>query len=330
MPIRAIASFLLCCFALASAAEDKPLKIALICAGSTSDGGWNQLAKDGLMALKKQLGAEVSVIEKVAQDKAGDEMRDYLADGTDLIIAHGYEFLNPAAEVAKNDTKAHIAVSGADAAKPGIVAIDFDVSQASYQIGMLAASLSKSGKLGFIGGAPIPSVKACYRGFVAGARSVNPKVSVVEAYTAWDQPEKSKAQAEAFIQQGIDAIYPDVDAASRGVFEAIRERNAKQDKNGPVWVFGCVGDQNANDLCAAYTPASAVIKLDHAFLRIAQSVKDGTFTRGALEREDLAKGTCVTVLNPTLIGGVLTTELQAAVEAAGTKLAAGEIVIPAQ
>lgn len=318
-----------CLLILALAAHaGEALKIGLICSGSVTDGGWNQLAKEAIDQVKIRLGAQVSVIQKVTADKAGDELRDYAGDGYQLVIAHGYEFLNPAAEVAKTITATKFAVSGADVAKPGIVTLDFDVSQASYQLGIIAGRLTKTGKLGFVGGSPIPSVKACYRGFLAGARSVRPEVTVAEAYTSWDEPVKSKAQAEAFFKQGIDLVYHDVDAASRGVFEAVKEHNAK-DPAAPVYVFGCVANQNANPICAEFTLASAVIKLDEAFFRLAVAVRDGTFKAG-IERENIALGTCVAVLNPKLIGALLTPAIQAEVEAAGKQLAAGTLVIPGE
>lgn len=303
----------------------EPLRIGLLCTGSVTDGGWNQLAKDGIERVKQDLKAEVVILQKVAQDRAGDELRAFAADGFDLVIAHGYEYLVPAAEVAAT-TPMKIAVSGADVAKPGIATLDFDVSQASYQLGVIAGKLTKSGKLGFIGGAPFPSVKACYRGFLAGAKSVRADVTVAEAYTSWDEPVKSKQQAEAFFAQGIDLVYPNVDAASRGVFEAVKERNAK-DPVKPVYVFGCVADHNANPICPQYTLASAVIRLDATFRAVAESVTAKTFTAGVV-REDLARGTCVAVLNPTLTDGVLTAELQELVARAGRDLIAGTITIP--
>jgi len=305
----------------------EPLKIGLICSGSVTDGGWNQLAKEAIEQVKKDFKAEVSILQKVTQDKAGDELRAYAADGYDLVIAHGYEFLTPAAEVAAG-TKMKIAVSGADVARPGIVTLDFDVSQASYQLGVIAGTLTKSGKLGFVGGAPIPSVKACYRGFVAGAKSVRADVTIAEAYTSWDEPVKSKQQTEAFFAQGIDLVYHVVDAASRGVFEAVKERNAK-DPTKPVYVFGCVADQNANSVCPDHILASAVIRLDATFRAVVASVTAKTFAPGVV-RENLARGTCIAVLNPRLIGGVLTAEIQALVEKAGKDLIAGAITIPAE
>lgn len=317
---------LLACLLLAAAASAAEVKIALLCTGSTNDGGWNQLAREGAEKLKAEIGATVTVQQRVTADTAATSIKDFAGDGYQLIIAHGYEFLNPAAASAGAVGATRIAVSGADVAKPGIVSIDFDVSQASYQLGILAGRLTRSGKLGFIGGGPFPSVKACYRGFLAGARSVRPDASVAEAYTSWDDVAKNKAQAEAFISQGIDQIYPDVDAAARGIYEAVKERNAAHPE-APVWTYGCVGDANANPAAAAYTVASAVIRLDNAFRHVATMVRDGAWKEGVV-KEDLASGTCVAVLNPALVGKALGDNLVREVEAAGKALIAGSVKIP--
>lgn len=325
--MRALIALALAALAFTAAEEQRPpLKVALIATGSVTDGGWNQLAKEALDRVAKDLPAEVRVIQKVAQDKALAEMADFAADGFDLVIAHGYEYLNPATEAAKAGGRTRFAVSGADVERPGIVTVDFDVSHASYQVGIMAARLSRTGKVGFIGGAPIPSVKACWRGFLAGARSVKADIEAVETYTSWDQPQQSKAQSEALLARGIDVIYHDVDAASRGVFEAIAEHNKA---GGRSFVFGCVADQNANPICPDFIPASAVIRLDDTFLALARSVRDGTFAPGVV-RESIARGTCVIALNPRLVGTVITAELQAEVAAAGKRLAEGAIAIPAE
>jgi basic membrane protein A and related proteins len=329
MTIRSLFLLALVFVTMVSVTAAEPLKIALICSGSVTDGGWNQLAKEAIEQVKKDLKAEVSILQKVTQDKVGDELRAYAADGYDLVIAHGYEFLTPAAEVAAGTkAKMKIAVSGADVARPNIVTIDFDVSQASYQLGVIAGTMTKSGKLGFVGGSPIPSVKACYRGFLAGAKAVRADVTVAEAYTSWDEPVKSKSQTEAFFAQGIDLVYHDVDAASRGVFEAVKERNSKN-LTAPVYVFGCVADQNANAICPDYILASAVIRLDKSFRMVADSVTANLFSAGVI-RENLVRGTCVAVLNPKLVGGVLTKDIQSLVEKAGKDLLSGAIVVPAE
>jgi basic membrane protein A len=284
-----------------SAADAPGMKIGLLLTGSATDGGWNQLAKDGLDHIKDRFHAEVSLIQKVSGDKAGDVMRDMAADKCDLIIAHGYEFMNPATEVAKGSA-CKIAVSGADEARPGIATVDFDLSQASYLMGIAAARVSHSGKLGFIGGGKFPSVLACYRGFLAGAKSVRADATVTEAYTSWDQPALSKSQAEAFFGQGIDVIFHDVDSASRGIFEAVQEHNAVKDA-AKVWAVG-------------------------SFEKLATAVKEGTFAAG-VRTENLASGTCVAVLNPALVGKDVPATVVDEIKAAEAKLIAGTITIPA-
>ncbi len=328
--LAAVLPVLLACLGASARGADGQFKVGLILAGSATDGGWNQLAAETKGALERELHAKVSVLQKVTPDKAGDEMRGFAGDGYNLVIGHGYEFLNPAAEIAAGGGATRFAVSGADAAKDGLATLDFDLSGASYQIGVLAARLSASHKLGFIGGSPIPSVKACYRGFLAGARSVTPGISVAETYTSWDQPEQSKAQAEALLAQGVDGIYHDVDAASRGIFEAIKEHDGGLKAGAaPAYVYGSVADQNGNAVCPSDTPASAVIKLDVAFLALARSVQAGTFAAG-VHHEDLKSGTCVLALNPALVSAhTISAEVVAEVDEAGKRLAAGSLTIPA-
>ena len=305
-----------------AAAIKGPLRIAFICSGSVTDGGWNQEGKDAILVVKKTLHAHVSILEHISPVRAVNVMRSYAMRGYNLIIGHGYEFLIPAAQVAAIGGKTKFAVSGADTTKPGVLTLNFDLAQPSYQLGILAAMLSKTGKIGFIGGEAIPSVVACYRGFTAGAKSVNRTIKVAAAYTSWDQPALSKSQAQAFIQQGIDVIYQNVDAASRGVFEAVAQAN--KSGRGPVYVFGSNSNQNNNPTCSAYTPASAVIRLDRAFLRVAVQVKDGTFKSGVAP-ENLQNGVCIVVLNPKLIGSVITPAMQKAVARARQELLTGKV-----
>jgi basic membrane lipoprotein Med (substrate-binding protein (PBP1-ABC) superfamily) len=311
--------------ASAFADSPAPLKIAVLSSGSKSDGGWNQLAAESLKKAEKELGAKGVFMEKVNGDKAADLMHDFAAKGYDLVIGHGFEFLTPAAEVSKTENKTKFAVDGADTADGNIASLNFDLAQSCYQLGIIAGSVTKTGKLGFIGGEKIPALISCYKGFLAGAKSVRPDVQVAEAYTSWDKPEDSKAQAETYIHQGVDVILQNVDAASRGVFEAVKEHN-DQNANSPVYTFGANSDQNDNKVCPDYTLGSAVIKLDIAFEAVAKSVQDGTFKPGVVA-ENLANGVCVTVINPKLAGKLITAEIQAAVDNAGRKITAGQLKI---
>lgn len=310
------------------------VKVGLLVTGSTLDGGWNQLAKDSLEKVALTEGVEVRVRQQVKPDGAADAMRQFDSEGYLLVIAHGFEYQNVAKELtdpAKGaGLKTKIAVSGGDADVPGFKVLEYDLAGASYQLGIIAAKVSKAGKLGFIGGSKIPTVVVMLNGFKAGAKSVNPQVSVVDAWPGWDEPSNSKREAEAFIAQGVDVIMQNVDAASRGVFEAVKEHNqykAAKAPIAPVYTFGANSDQNGNAVCGDWTLASAVIKMDVAFGRVIKEVKAGTF-KGGHVTEDLASGVSVVVMNPKLVETVIDQATVKLVEDAGKKLASGELKVP--
>jgi basic membrane protein A len=312
--------------------QTEAIKVGLLVTGSTSDGGWNQLAADSLKRLEATQSIDPLVRQQVSKDAAADAIRQFDSRGYAVVFAHGYEYLDVVKELTNPENAGHvsvkIAVSGGDANDPHFASLFYDLSQASYQLGILAAKVSKTGKLGFVGGAPFPTVTAMKRGFEAGAKSVNPQATVAEQYTGWDDPSKAKRQVEAFIQQGCDVIMQNVDAASSGVFEAVKEHNARTDaQNGRVYTFGANSDQNDNAIASDYTLASAVIRMDKAFGKVVDQVKQGQF-KGGLVKEDLASGVCVAVVNPKLVGTVITPEMQKLLDESAKKIAAGQITIP--
>ena len=233
-----------------STPSSSALKVGLLETGSTSDHGWNQLAADAIakVASAQTSGTlETQVLDHTPAEKAADAIRQLQSKGFSLVIAHGFEYLNAAKELTDPASPGHvnvkIAVSGGDVDSPNFQSLDYDLAPASYQLGIIAAKVSKTGKLGFIGGDKIPTVTVMAAGFEAGAKSVNPNAVVNTAYDdgKWDDPALAKTKAEAMIAQGVDVIMQNVDAASSGIFEAVKERNATRadDANKPtVYTFG--------------------------------------------------------------------------------------------
>ena len=78
--------------------------------------------------------------------------------------------------------------------------------------------------------------------FEGGVKSVNPDAEVRRAYVGdWENIGKAKELALAQIQEGIDFIFHNADAAGRGVFDAV-ETSQAQGKF--VWTFGSNRDQS--------------------------------------------------------------------------------------
>src|SRR5207247_2624737 len=93
--------------------------------------------------------AEISPREQVADAQASDAIRQFDAKGCSVIIAHGHEFQQAAIDLTKDKAvKATIIVSGGDSDNPNFQSLAYDLSGASYQLGVIAGRVSKTGKLG--------------------------------------------------------------------------------------------------------------------------------------------------------------------------------------
>jgi basic membrane protein A len=82
-----------------------------------------------------------------------------------------------------------------------------------YIQGIIAAKMSKSGVLGYIGSFPIPEVISGINATILGAQTINPniKVKIIWANT-WFDPGKEADAAKALLDQGADVIMQHTDS----------------------------------------------------------------------------------------------------------------------
>lgn len=103
------------------------------------------------------------------------------------------------------------------------------IDEAQYLAGIVAAHVSKTGKLGFIGAKPIPQVLRNINSFTLGARSIKPTITTQVVFTGdWSLPVKEAEAANSMADQGIDVITCHVDspkviiqtAEKRGIYSS--------------------------------------------------------------------------------------------------------------
>jgi basic membrane lipoprotein Med (substrate-binding protein (PBP1-ABC) superfamily) len=273
-----------------SSATDNAMKVALLTPGPISDQSWNAGAYQGLLRIRDTLGAQVSHIQTKTPAEFEDNFRQYGAQGFTIVFGHGYEYQDAAKRVAPEFPKTIYVTTSGTTAGPNVAGIAFGFADASYLAGMLAASVTKTNKLGVIGGSEFPPVVESFKAFEAGARSVNPSITVLTSYIGnWDDAGAGKEQALAQLSRGVDVIFQNADAAGLGIFQAAREKNA--------YVIGSNSNQNA--VAPSVTLGSVVIDLPLAFLTIAKEVKAGTFKPGVIELGEESRVVTL-VLNPEL------------------------------
>ncbi len=160
--------------------------------------------------------------ENVANADYERVMRQYAEKGNTFIVGESFAVEAAARKVAKDYPKVSFLMgSSGKPQEPNFAVFDNYIQEPAYLTGMLAGGMSKSGKIGMVGGYSIPEVNRLMNAFMAGAREVNPKAEFMLTFiNSWFDPPKAKEAAFAMIDKGADVMY----AERFGVSDAAKER----------------------------------------------------------------------------------------------------------
>jgi basic membrane lipoprotein Med (substrate-binding protein (PBP1-ABC) superfamily) len=300
-----------------AAAPAKAFKVGLLTPGSINDGGWNAIAWEGLQRIKNELGAEVSHQETKTPAEIEEGFRAYGAKDFDLAFGHGFEFQDAAKKAGAQYSKTIFVTTSGNTIAPNVAPMRFELEQATYLLGVIAARESKTGKAGLVGGIKLPSIDSTFVAFKAGAHSVNPNFEVRETYIGnFDDLGAAKLATLSLINAGCDYILHQANEAGRGVFQACQERHVR-----------CFGsNKNQNDLAPDVIVASAVLDVPAAFVQTAQKVKDGTF-KAEIQRFGFNEGIVSLAWNDKL-KSTLKPETVAEVERLEQQVRSGALNVP--
>jgi basic membrane lipoprotein Med (substrate-binding protein (PBP1-ABC) superfamily) len=276
--------------ATTTAPAEKPFRVGLLTPGSINDGGWNAIAYEGLQRCKNELGAEISHQETKTPAEMVEGFRAYGSKGFDVAFGHGFEYQDPAKTAAAEFPKTVFITTSGTTLAPNISPMRFELEEATYLLGVIAARESKTGKAGLIGGINLPSIASTFLAFKAGAKSVNPNFDVREIYTGnFDDLGAARLATLSLINAGADFILHQANEAGRGVFQACQERKVR-----------CFGsNKNQNDLAPDVIVASAVLDVPGAITKMAGMVKSGQFKSGP-QNFGMNEGVVTLVWNDTL------------------------------
>jgi len=115
---------------------------------------------------------------------------------------------------------------------PNVIGFLFKEQEAAFSVGYIAAAMTKTGKVGFVGGIAIPPVERYRYGYEAGIKAYQDlkgkKATVVRGYTnEFSDPKKGKDLAISQFSQGVDIIFAAAGACGNGVIEAAKEKSEK-------------------------------------------------------------------------------------------------------
>jgi len=184
----------------------------------------------------------------------------------DLILGDAFGNEEAVRRVAKDYPEVAFAFgSGSGPADPNMAVFDNWIHEPAYLMGMLAGGLTTTGKIGVVGGMPVPEVNRIVNAFIAGAKAQNPNAVVMVSFiNSWFDPAAAKEAAIAQIDGGADVLF----AERFGVIEAASEKG--------LWAFGAMSDQN--ELAPDLVVSSTVWNMDPTVNYLISQVTAGTFT----------------------------------------------------
>ena len=197
----------------------KPITVGVIYVGPRDDYGYNQAQAEAAAALKKMPGVKVVEEENVPETAAVQKsMMGMIAqDGASLVFPTSFGYFDPhmLAVAAKQPGVrfAHCGGMWTDGKHPKNTASYFGyIDECQYLNGVVAAHMSKTGKLGFIAAKPIPQVLRNINAFTLGARSVRPGITTQVIFTGdWSMPVKEAEATNSLADQGVDVFTMHVD-----------------------------------------------------------------------------------------------------------------------
>ncbi len=297
------------------------IKVAMVTdVGGVNDQSFNQSAWEGLLRAKEDFGIQISYLESAQDADYIPHLQNLIDAGNDLIWGIGFKMADAVLQMAKLYPDQHFGIIdfayGPDAPS-NIIGVLFKAEQPSFQVGYIAAKMTETGTIGFVGGIEGMIIDGFDYGYHAGAYYADKDVSVLRQYAdSFVDAAKGKSIANQMYVQGADIVFHAAGAVGNGVIEAARE----QDK----WAIGVDRDQRA--LAPDHILTSAMKRVGDAIYVVARDLQStGEFPQGGaliLGLKDQAVG-----IAPTSDYHV-PADILAEVEDISERIIAGEIEVP--
>jgi basic membrane protein A len=260
----------------AAAPKEDAISVGMVTdVGGVNDNSFNESAWEGLQRAKEELGVEVNYAESKSDADYQPNLNRFARGGSELTWGIGFLMEDAIKKVAVSvpDSKFGIIDSNLGGEIPAnVAAVTFKEHEGSFLMGVIAGTMTKSNKIGFIGGIKFALIEKFEYGFKAGVKAVNPDAQVDVAYVgAFDKPDQGKTFAATMYDKGVDIIFHASGATGDGVFAEAKER-------GNVWVIGVDKDQSF--LAPEQTLSSMVKRVDVAVFTVVQELQAGNFTGG--------------------------------------------------
>lgn len=201
------------------------VSFAIVANASVGDKGFCDSANEGIEKAAADFGIEYKVFSCNNDSTIYLDTIKTAAENYDVVfLVTGYYFDDELKEVQAMypDTK-YVYLDG-ETEQEGAISLTYKQNEGAFLAGYLAALISETGKVGFVGGADWPVIHDYEVGYKAGVEYAGNGVEVVSRYTN-DHYDAAlgKTTAKACSDDGCDVIFQAAGPAGLGVLEAAEE-----------------------------------------------------------------------------------------------------------
>jgi basic membrane protein A len=251
--------------------------IAVLTPEQGTDFGWNQQAVEAAKAAAAAKGVEAIVAEGLGYGDVRPTMRELVADGAGLLIAHASGYNTAAPEIAAETGVPVAIVDRPDALEPGLVA-DYTLSghEGAYLAGRMAAKMSRTGTVGIVVSGESPSWNSQSVAFAEGVRAERADTKIRYAVigpAAYSDAAGGKRVTEQVIAAGADIVFGQGDGSSFGMLQAIETTKATD--GGKVYFIDVIGDKSSID--KGFLLTSVIWNMTPVYSAMIDDIRAGTF-----------------------------------------------------
>lgn len=245
--------------------------------GGANDQSFNQSSLEGLTKAKEELKINGEYLESNQDADYVPNIEIFIDQEVDLIIGVGYTTAEAMLNAAKTYPDRKFVMidhnyEEEDTEIPeNMICVTFDEKEAAYLVGLIAAHMTETDKVGFIGGMKIPNITRFEEGFVKGVEAGTKDVKLLSQYANnFDDASLGKSIANQMYSNGADVIFSAAGNVGTGAIEAAKEQNK--------YAIGV--DMDQNNMAPNNVITSAMKRVDIGVFDIIKKAKDGKFDGG--------------------------------------------------
>lgn len=251
--------------------------VAYLSAAEGSDNSFIASAIAGTERANAEFDTQAELFMMKPGENIFEALRKIAEQGYSPIIAVGNQNVLPVQNLADAFPKTRFSVVDGlvPPLYPNVQSITFKDHEGAFLIGYIAAYVSKTDHIGFVGGMDVPLIRNFGVGYEQGAKLASPDIRVDidmigDTASAWNNPERAFKLAREQFDSGADVVFAPAGASSRGALKA-----AQMYKKLGIGV-----DTNQNSLYPGYVLTSLVKRVDIAVYEALKTSKEGQWQPG--------------------------------------------------